>query len=699
MIKDLKAENVEVRRAAAVGIRTSPRDLQRASVPAMIDRLMNDPDGQVRLAVLDTLFALGRDAAAAVPALVHTLRTDFGGSGQEATHQDYRSALALSAIGKPAVEGLRGLLGEKKESVRAEVVMALGRIGPDAGAAIPDLVRLLGDKSERLRREAIVALGRIGSESARPLIAASADRDVKVRAGAVEALGQIASPEGEVRRSILEHSHDSAPEVRTAAIKSLTKLDVPDDALRPILKENLRDPDEQVRLAAVNLLIGRRALLASMASDLEELLVAKDDGAARHAAFLLGQSGPDAIPRLLDALRRDQSRIGPIADALALIGKAAVARLTQALKDPDPRVRRGSAMALGQIRPLAPGTVQELTAGLKDPDPEVKGSFLTAIGYLGPRARDSAPAVRALLHDPSSEIRIQAVGILFRSAPHDERLLGDLMTLLDDADAHVQRQVIDSIRALGPVGRRAVTPVIGKLKSKDLDVRIAAAELIGSHGPAAAEAVPALSSLLEVPESKLQTVAAQTLGSLGKTAQPAFDRLASLLGNEHPEVRIAAAMALGSLELDVEAIRPHLVRTLRDDNADVRRATVRAIQRLGQPGAIFVPDIILLAEGKENLQTVQRLLRRFERRGPDVRSLPELIKELNHGKEPVRLLAIRFLGLAGRNAKDAIPALERMREDPSAEVRKQAQAASDRIRGNAEPGQRKNREAAAATDK
>jgi HEAT repeat protein len=203
--------------------------------------------------------------------------------------------------------------------------------------------------------------------------------------------------------------------------------------------------------------------------------------------------------------------------------------------------------------------------------------------------------------------------------------------------------------------------------------------------------------LLEAPEPKLQTVVAQTLGSLGKTAQPAFDRLAALLRNEHSEVKIAAAMALCSLELDVEAIRPHLVRTLRDDNADVRRATVRAIQRLGQPGAIFVPDIILLAEGKENLQTVQRLLRRFERRGPDVRSLPELIKELNHGKEPVRLLAIRFLGIAGRNAKDAIPALERMREDPSAEVRKQAQAASDRIRGNAEPGQRKNREAAAVT--
>jgi HEAT repeat protein len=36
--------------------------------------------------------------------------------------------------------------------------------------------------------------------------------------------------------------------------------------------------------------------------------------------------------------------------------------------------------------------------------------------------------------------------------------------------------------------------------------------------------------------------------------------------------------------------------------------------------------------------------------------------------------------LAGGSAKEAIPALERMREDPSAEVRKQAAAATEQIK-------------------
>ena len=50
----------------------------------MIELLEKEKDGQVRLAVLDAIAALGHDAASAVPALVETLRTDVGGRGQEA---------------------------------------------------------------------------------------------------------------------------------------------------------------------------------------------------------------------------------------------------------------------------------------------------------------------------------------------------------------------------------------------------------------------------------------------------------------------------------------------------------------------------------------------------------------------------------------------------------------------------------------
>jgi hypothetical protein len=71
----------------------------------------------------------------------------------------------------------------------------------------------------------------------------------------------------------------------------------------------------------------------------------------------------------------------------------------------------------------------------------------------------------------------------------------------------------------------------------------------------------------------------------------------------------------------------------------------------------------------------------------DTRSLPELIEQLEHNQDAVRLLAIKFLSLAGPSAKEAIPALDRMRDDPRAEVRKQAQSVSDRIQSKAESSQ------------
>jgi HEAT repeat protein len=691
LIANLKAQSVALRREAAARLRTSDRNVQREALPVMSDLLMKEKDGQVRLAVLDAVTALGNDAAPAIPALVHTLRTNYGGQGREESHQDYRSALALAAIGKPAVGGLRSLLKERKENVRAEAIMGLGRIGPDAEAAVGDLIGLLGDKSQRIGREVSLALGRIGTTAVVPLITASADKDVTVRARAAEGLGYLSTRNEQVHRAVIKCTHDANPEVRAAAVKALAKFDVPDETISPIVEACLRDDDDGVRLAAVNLLVARRALLATMAPELESQLTAKHEGAARHAAFLLGKFGPEAAPRLLNALGHQNSRIEEIAAALAQIGRPVVGLLTHALDRPEPRVKSGAAMALGQIRPLAPGTAGKLACGLLDADSQVRAAFLTAIGYLGPRAGESVQAVRAMLRDESAELRIKAVDVLFQSAARDDRLLGDLTPLVGDADARVQKRAIDAIRSMGPLGRQLLPVIIGKLGSTTPEVRVAAALFIASHGPAAAEAVPALCGLLDDSSPTMRIVAAQTLGSLGKGAQPAFARLIPLLAAEQVDVREAATLTLGSLELDAEIIRPHLSKALRDDKLEVRRAAMRSIQRLGPQGVIFVPDLILMAEKTENRRSVERLLRRFERIGPDVRSLPELVKQLEHNQDRVRLLAIKFLALAGGSAKDAIPALERMREDPSAEVRKQAAAASEQIKNNSPSSQPRDR--------
>src|SRR5262249_13298932 len=159
--------------------------------------------------------------------------------------------------------------------------------------------------------------------------------------------------------------------------------------------------------------------------------------------------------------------------ALAMIGTPVVASLVQAVKSPEPRVRRGAALALGQIRPVARDAVPSLTAGLSDADNEVRAAFLIAISHLGPRAGLSVPVVRELLRDKSPAIRLQSVRVLAQSAPRDNRLAADLTALLKtEVDPTVERQAIDTLRSLGPQGFGALAEIIGKLdKNHREDVR------------------------------------------------------------------------------------------------------------------------------------------------------------------------------------------------------------------------------------
>lgn len=682
-IAGLRDPEVEARRNAALAIRVASLDVQCAALPTLIDLVREEKDGQVRLAVLDILTAMGPDADSAVPALIHGLRNPYGGRRMEQLHQDYRVAMALAAIGEPAVEGLRDLLDEEKENIRAEAAMALGRIGPASEPAIPALINLLGEESDRIRQEAAIALGSIGPAAIAPLLDVTDHPNPVIRARAVEALGYVPEQRGEALDAVLNRVRDEAPEVQAAALVTLARWEPPEESLAAALEESLRHEVEAVRVSAVNLLSGRPQLLAGRIPVLDSLLTHEDEGVTRHAAFLLHLLGPDAAPILVDALRRDGSRIDQIAEALALIGRPVAGPIAEATEDPDPRVRRGAALALGQIRPPAPGTVPRLTAGLNDPDPDARSAFLSAIGALGPRASGALPIVRALLENESALVRYDAIATLHRIAPRDERLPGDLGSILDrDDDPSIQRLAIETLRAIGPSGRAALPSVISALQRDDPEVRLAAASLIAAHGPAAAEAVPALGAMLDDPDPELRAITARTLAGLGKASRPALDPLIVLLDDPIAEVRGAAALALGSLELDAGQLRPHLSRALRDDEADVRDAARRGIQRLGSEGVLFVPDLIATAAIESDHRSIERSLRRFERTGPDEQSIPELVDLLTLEDEPVLLLAIKFLELAGPSAENAIPALDRLQDHSSPEVRTQAKIAIDQIRAD-----------------
>ncbi|MFO0952517.1 MAG: HEAT repeat domain-containing protein [Isosphaeraceae bacterium] len=672
---DLRSGNLEPRRAAALRVASAPKEARVAALPALSDLLRSEKDGQVRLSVLEAVASLGPDAAPAIPALVHTLRTDYGGQRSEETHQDYRSALALAAVGKPAVGPLRELLAEKKENVRAEVAMALGRIGPDASPAVPDLVALLEDRSARVRNEAATALGRIGPAAVNPLSASSRHASASVRAAVLTALGGLTAPDEAIDTALIQGARDTEPTVRVAALRALGRRGGPDDALRPVLAENLEQKAPEVRAAAADVLSRRPTLVAALGPRLEALLRSTDPEVARLAAFLIGRRGVEAVPTLLDALRDPAAQVEPIAETLARVGRPVVPQLEMAAGDADHRMRRAALLALGRVRPLPPGSVATLARGLGDSEADVRAASLDSLGELAGRAAEAVPAVRDRLHDPSPAIRARAVAVLARLSGRDDGLVGVLSPSLDDPEPVVQRQAVETIRGLGPAGIKASRSILTKLESPHNEVRLAALRWVESQGTLAGEAVPALLKLLDDPAPEIRTAAVATLAALGKAAQPAFDRLAVLLREGDPATKQAAALTLASLELDPAVLRPHLGRALGDPSTDVQRAASRAIQKLGPARATFLPDVIEQA-GRGEPQGVAWHAPPVRTPGPDPRTILELVALLRHDHPGVRALAARFLGLAGPAARDSIPALERLREDLSKEVRDQADASA-----------------------
>jgi HEAT repeat protein len=131
-------------------------------VPALT-KALRDGDWFVRSAAGKALGEYGPDAKSAIPELTKTLNDADG-------HVRVAAAFALYRIdGKPdtAVPVLIEVLNSKEEGsyAPASAAQTLGKIGPPAKEAIPDLTASLSNKNRGLRICAAGALWRITNES------------------------------------------------------------------------------------------------------------------------------------------------------------------------------------------------------------------------------------------------------------------------------------------------------------------------------------------------------------------------------------------------------------------------------------------------------------------------------------------------------------------------------------------------------
>jgi HEAT repeat protein len=333
---------------------------------------------------------------------------------------------------------------------------------------------------------------------------------------------------------------------------------------------------------------------------------------AEIAAMALSGIGKAAVAPLLTALR-DPTFKGRARAAYAL-GRIEDPRtrepLLALLEDADPKVRANAVAALGKIHrgraPIPPD--RELTPVMvkmaDDPDPEVRANALAALGYL--RDPHHLSIFVAHLEDPAAPVRAEAARWLFLE--DEPRAIPLLINLLRDPDAAVRAAAARALPAENP---RKVGPLVAALNDPSAQVRTNAATALGADTTGQAvepllarlpketdgtatfwvaislgrlgdrRAVPALLRTLEKGprDSRMGVIVA--LGRLrAKEAVPPLLRLL----NSDSVYRCQAVEALGSIG-DPRAA-PALVKALKDKDASVATAAAEALERIGDPRAL-----------------------------------------------------------------------------------------------------------------
>jgi hypothetical protein len=188
------------------------------------------------------------------------------------------------------------------------------------------------------------------------------------------------------------------------------------------------------------------------------------DGSVRSRAVddlgTLGESGAEAIPRLIEALRDTYEPVRlNAAYALGAIGEPAVSQLIETLGVEDPIMRRMAAYALAAV------------------------------------GEPAVPALSEALQHPEDTVRIEATYALAQIGAPAAAALPALMEHTKDTCVEVRRYLAEAFGGLGPIAASAV-PVLSDMLASDDDeqARFEAALALAQIGPAASDAIPVLSN-------------------------------------------------------------------------------------------------------------------------------------------------------------------------------------------------------------
>jgi len=337
-----------------------------------------------------------------------------------------------------------------------------------------------------------------------------------------------------------------------------------------------------------------------------------------------------------------------------------VPALAEALKDPNPRVRRNAAYSLSQFKERARPAMQALKAAIEvETNSDAILNMAHALDVLKVSRKEMVSPLRRVVQGTASpnELRFRYRAALFLYGSVDD---AGVFPIFFEAIGTEVENSFDTrpgeliFEILEKQDRRFIPPLLEALKQANPAQRAAAAVYLTYYIPAAKEVQPALIAAMVDPYPEVRAGAANGL---------------RILGNQQP--------------LSKEAVQ-QLIKALKDPNPMVSEYAAKAFEQ-GNPQRHPHLKIAVPALG-EALQDSRMKVRvaaaeSIRMLGPDARkTIPILIKILNEEKEPELIAAVcRALSAMGPYAKEAIPLLKRALESPNPYVRNWASFALEKI--------------------
>jgi HEAT repeat protein len=413
-----------------------------------------------------------------------------------------------------------------------------------------------------------------------------------VRATAARTLGQI-YPDPDVAvpalRSLLEPSH--VAEERRAAAQGLLSLvrvvslfaSGTTSAGKPAaLKVDTKSEDIATDVART----GQAVVSAASGglADADPEVRGTSAEAIYQAAAGLTTSSPHPRDESAEGLLTPEqlrAELNPLMAAL----KNGVPKLTQALSDPDPRVRVAVLRTLEEMG-ASRQQFQRAAPDLK-PDPKSGDPLLDGL-------KTALPAVIRALSDPSVTARRKALDVLETLGREASVAVPALVRETTDPDVFVRWAAARVLGEIGPVDTATTIPALVRLlRDDDLDVNLAAARAFDRYGPAAQTAVPALAqAVLKAPDGRMRQAAIAALLGIGTGAREAIPALSAALSDRDLDVRRTAAEALAKFGPAAAQAEPALRQALQqslvdleDPNEHVREAAAKV--RLAVSDAIL----------------------------------------------------------------------------------------------------------------